>query len=1113
MNRLETQTEDLKKRIETVLKLLKQERQMYLTPVKELKKKDAGYYEWNQASETSGGWEKFAGGSCLAGEDLHCCFQAEIILPSTFTGKTAAVCVHTGAVDIWNTDNPQFLVFVDGIMKCALDMNHQEVILTGEARERQHFTLGFFAYTNSSNASLFFEVNAYAINKKVEELYYDMKVPFETATLLRGESLEKLQTIKVLAETVNLLDLRKGGSEAFYRSVEAALDFLHKNYYEILCTKQPITVHSIGHTHIDVAWKWPLRQTREKVIRSFKTVLYLMEQYPEYKFMSSQPQLYEFVKEGSAEIFEEIKQKIREGRWETEGAMWLEADCNLISGESLVRQILMGKEFFRREFGKEENKILWLPDVFGYSGALPQIMKKSGIRYFMTTKIAWNEYNRIPNDVMLWRGIDGSEILTYFITTRNYETYPELNPNPAISTTYNGRQNASQVMGTWQRFQNKDLTQEVLTCYGFGDGGGGPTAEMLEESRRMEKGIPGCPVTRQTFAREYFELLEKNLAGKCIPKWSGEFYLETHRGTYTSMARNKRCNRLSEFKNTEAELFSMMDILLDGRYPYPKEELQRTWKLTLLNQFHDILPGSSIKEVYEESQHQYLEVLSITDNLINRALNSMAERLFIEAGETGAFIVKEKKQYLLVWNQLGFERDSIVRLPFYNLEAGQQIPCQVYNMDRQLPLQRSADGSLICRVKRIPPKGFCILDIRKMEEPEDFETKKVTEEPEDLGAVKVTEKAGAPETAEDREAAEENRREQLEVDTPFYIIKLNAAAEFISLYDKEADRELVQEGKTANELIVFEDRPYEYDAWNIDSTYREKYWRVGESLNLHITENGAVRTCIRVVRKFLDSVIDQNIILYPDSRRIDFETSVDWKESQLLLKAAFPMELVTDKATCEIQFGNVERPTHSNTSWEEAKFEVCAHKWTDISEGDYGAALLNDCKYGYDIRESVMRLTLIKSGIFPNPEADRDRHTFTYSLLPHNGDYRRGGVVQSAYDLNCPPYARIIRTDKVCRKWAWSMFGTDCENVILETVKMAENSVNIIIRLYEAYGKRCRTTVSSPLIEKNLVWECNLMEEEIDAPDLMVQAGSFSAIVKPFEIKTFMIKRSCHSVI
>ncbi len=1071
--------EALEKRIATIIKVLDEARYTDNLPIDEFYIKKVEYGQRDTILENPIGWEIFRRGSYWGGRDAHYCFKTSITLPKALEGKEVVATLRTGATDIWNTDNPQFLAYIDGVMVCAMDINHCEMILAKQAEAGRTYEMGFYAYSNSEASSILMDLSIAVIHREVEKLYYDIKVPFEAAVLQREDSLNRIRTIELLAKTVNLIDLRRVGTDEFYASILEADQYLKENFYEKACSQQEVTVHSVGHTHIDVAWKWPLRQTREKVIRSFKTVLYLMEQYPEYKFMSSQPQLYEFVKEDCPEVYEQIRRRIAEGRWETEGAMWLEADCNLVSGESLVRQILYGKQFFEQEFGKGDNQVLWLPDVFGYSAALPQILKKSGIKYFMTTKIAWNEYNQIPNDIMLWKGIDGSEILTYFITTRNYELYPELKRDLDISTTYNGRQNASQIMGTWQRFQNKKLLQDVLTCYGFGDGGGGATAMMLEESKRMEKGIPGCPMTKQTFVKDFFEMLDQRLEGKRLPKWCGELYLEFHRGTYTSMARNKRYNRRCEFMNADAELFSVIDMVCGSKGPYPDKELKHIWKLTLLNQFHDILPGSSIEEVYEDSRLQYEEILALDRQLIEQSLKNISDSMALQA--------KADSSVLMVWNQLGFSRDSMVELSAVDLGTGAiEDDFEILSAGEPITVQSISKDRFVCDIKAIPSKGYRTFMINK----------------------KACDRKIIGVSSHEEKFLITTFEQEHRVETPFYSIKLNKNGEFISIYDKEAERELIQKDAVANQLLVFEDRPAEYDAWNIDSTYIEKSWVVSDLQSITVTECGPIRACIHISRKFLESTIEQDIYFYTTSRRIDFKTKVDWKEAQLLLKVAFPMDILTEKAVFDIQYGNVERPIHRNTSWEEAKFELCAHKWADLSEDGYGVALMNDCKYGYDINESIMRLTLIKSGIFPNPKADQEEHFFTYALLPHMGDFRSGRVVQEAYDLNCPAYCSILGGERhPSPDKTWSFLDVDQENVILDTVKKSEKGEDIILRMYEAYGKRCRVMVRLDPTSYDTISECNLMEEEEEG-DFSLINGCLSFVIRPYEIKTFRLHRN-----
>ena len=1041
----------VKNKLKAVLNALNPLRYSNLKPAEELWI-SSGDYQWKETFDSSTvSWSPFKRDETWGGADQHYWFKTRITIPEELNGTQVRAVLNTGATDIWNTDNPQIMVFLDGKHFATMDMNHQDVILTTKARAGETHELAFYAYSNSSGRTNFFHLDIGTYWEEVAKLYYDLLVPFEAAELLEEDDLEQIDAFKLLEGAVNQIDLTRPHSSQFFSSIRQADTYILETYYKNR-PGNPVTVHSIGHTHIDVAWKWPLKQTRQKAVRSFRTVLNLMERYPEYKFMSSQPQLYQFVKEEAPKLFEEIKEKVKEGRWETEGAMWLEPDCNLASGESLIRHILYGRKFFEEELMGPVNEVLWLPDVFGYSAAIPQIMKQSGLSYFMTTKLGWNEFNQFPYDTFLWRGIDGSEVLTYLISTKDYHKKDQ--PEKGFSTTYNGRQDAKQIMGTWQRFQNKDVSKEVLTCYGYGDGGGGPTEEMLEQSRRMEQSVARCPKTRQTFVKEFFHKLEQELDQKRLPVWSGELYLESHRGTYTSMAKNKKYNRSCEFLTGDAEFYSVLDDLLTKEKNYPKKELEENWKLLLLNQFHDILPGSSIKEVYEDSEIQYKKIIESDLDIIKRSHN----RILKSAGYVSG---KKQSSAIAVFNSLSFKRTGIVEFD-HPIENGSFMT------------QKTFDGKGIGLVKEVPSKGFLIVE-QSFSETEGTPVFTSCEKNGSDGAIKAV--------------------------TPYYEVEFDKAGNLSKIYDRTQERSLLKEGMVGNQLLAFEDRPLEFDAWNIDASYEEKQWPIDDLMEMKLLENGPIRASVLIKRKFMDSQIEQVISFYSHTPRIDFKTKINWNEHQTLLKTAFPLDILCKEATYDIQFGNVTRPTHRNTTWDQARFEVCAHKWADISEAGYGTALLNDCKYGYDIHDSVIRLTLLKSGIFPNPDADQGEHTFTYSLLPHEGDFRSGKVVQEAYDLNCPLVCTQVEGTGL---GSYSFLELEEENILSDTVKLAEDGEGIIVRFYESYGKRTNAHVSFSVTEGARYYECTCMEEELEC--LSKEAGPLTLTFKPYEIKTIKIK-------
>ena len=1004
-----------------------------------------------------GDWGEFTGEELWGGRNLHFWFRTKIKIPEKYDGKTIVFNLKTGIEGEWEALNPQFLIYVDGKLIQGIDVNHREIVLDEKAVEGTEHCIALYAYSGMHDRKVKFVPAMRIINTEIEKLYYDIKVPFEVIRHLDKDDTRRIDILKCLNETINLLDFRKPFSESFYKSIMEADEFLSEELYGKICGHNDVIASCIGHTHIDVAWLWTLSQTREKTARSFSTVLNLMEKYPEYIFMSSQPQLYKFIKQDYPEIYEKIKKRILEGRWEAEGAMWLEADCNVTSGESLVRQILFGTRFFEREFGIK-NKILWLPDVFGYSAALPQIMKKSGIEYFMTTKISWNQYNKLPYDTFMWRGIDGTEILTHFSTARDAGK----SENDTI-TTYNSKLVPTQVIGAWQRYQQKEINNEVLITFGYGDGGGGPTKDMFENAQRMEKGIPGCPRVKIEKVRDFFDRLNKKVSDeKRLPKWVGELYLEYHRGTYTSMARNKLYNRKSEFLYQDVELLALMNMMLNNE-KYPAEKINEGWETILLNQFHDILPGSSIKEVYEDSQKQYIKTLGDGKRMLNKATGDLANSINLECDS------------VIVFNQLSFVRSGIVEIELFESYEniylcepdGRYVNSQIIEKNNKKYIRFFAEN--------VPSKGYKCFKL------DNRETKMKKSE------------ANTP-----LMTVQKDRLENV-----YFRIILNECGNIVSLFDKVNKREVIKNGQKGNTLQAFEDKSLDNDAWDIDIYYQEKMWEINNVYSIEVIETGPIIGRLRLKRKFVDSIIEQDIVIYNDIPRIDFMSKIDWKEKNILLKVAFPADVNSDFATYDIQYGNVQRNTHWNTSWDMAKFEVCAHKWADLSEGGYGVSLLNDCKYGYDIKDGNIRLTLLKSAIFPNEEADKELHEFIYSVYPHKNGWKEAETANQAYDLNCPLFGKLEKAHKGILPAEFSFVSVDADNVIVEVAKKAEDSNDIILRLYEYKNKRSDVNIE---FFKDIMsaHECSLLEE--NEVEIFNDKNIISFSINPYEIKTFRLK-------
>lgn len=977
--------------------------------VPELLYRESGYKKSGEYPTVTADWKRLKRGERLSGKDLHFWLYAEVETPDAADGEELSLELVTGRDGDWDGLNPQGLLYLDGKIVQGLDINHRRVPL----EPNRKYSVMIYFYVGMISIPVEVIMNIVKTDRKVLDMYYDLKVPFDALSCFESKDYIYVKTLKCLEHACNFLDFRSGKSEAFYSGIAAAEKYLKEEYYGKEWGNPDAVVNYIGHTHIDVAWLWTLAQTREKVQRTFSTVLNLMDRYPEYVFMSSQPQLYEYLKQEAPEVYERVKEKIREGRWEAEGAMWLEADCNLSSGESLVRQVMYGKRFMKEEFGVD-NKILWLPDVFGYSAALPQILKKSGVDKFVTSKISWSESDILPVDSFMWEGIDGTEIFTYFITAQNHGN----SGLPDFQTTYTGTVTPGMHLGTWERYQQKDYNNEALVTFGFGDGGGGPTAEMLEAYRRLKKRVPGLPAANMTFAADFLDRVEKNFDENCkftkrTPKWVGELYLELHRGTYTSMAQNKKFNRECEFLCQEAETLSVWDMTsLDGSFD--RDTLHESWKTILLNQFHDIIPGSSIKEVYDESELQYKKIYADVGAIKREKLEKLAKNI----SESGT----------MVYNPNGFSASAYVQ---------------------------SGDGLIFA--ENVPAMGWKFVEEKKLE----------------------------PVTVEDRL-----------IESRHYRILFDEHMEITSVYDKDNGREVVMQGKTANSLMVFEDYPRDYDNWEITNYYKQKMWHIDNADPVQIISGNGFGG-FKIVRKYNASVIEQTVLVYSESRRIDFITNVDWHENHVLLKTAFPTTVHANKASYDIQFGSLERPNHENTSWDAAKFEVCAHKWSDLSEEDYGVSILNNCKYGHCAMGGELQLTLIKCGSYPNHDADRCRHEFTYSLYPHAQGFKRGKTINEAYILNRPMTAIASNGGGALPACA-SLISSDCDNIIIETVKPSEDGKGIVIRLFDAWDKKSDPTISFGFDAKKISL-CDLTENVTE------NIGSGSSVklhVGNFEIVT-----------
>jgi alpha-mannosidase len=1004
--------------------------------------------------------------------------RASLSIPAEWQGQQVVLAMDW---DGRHGSSMEAIAYLDGTVLAGLDQFHRTVLLPNTAEAGSHELL---IRCLLPVVQRFGGLSLQLRDPVIFQLGHAMRAQLEAVSTFHESDLARHALIERLNTAYNTLDLREGWeSQRFAESARAALERLRvgsrgaKEDSLTSSSQLPTpTIVATGHAHLDVGWLWPVWRTRQKVAHTVATALHLMERYPDYHFSMSQPQVYHFLKHDEPELYERMKARVAEGRFEPVGMMWLETDCNIPSGESLVRQLAHGRRFFAQEFPEqygpnaESNFVVWLPDVFGYSAALPQLMRGCGISSFMTTKISWNQFNRMPNDTFRWRGIDGSEVLTHFVTASDQ---PLKHWAEAQFYTYNGMMSGTEAFGTWQHYRQKAISDEVLYIFGYGDGGGGPTEEMLESANALDK-LPGYPRVKLGRIDEFFtQLYQRSWDDPRLPTWAGELYLEYHRGTYTSQSRTKQANRAAEQLLREAEFLNAWAVTRGATNQQP--ELDAAWQILLLQQFHDILPGSSIPQVYIDSNVDFAEIQrigrAVRQAAIAAVLNPQASALGSElpdiSSESGSYVV---------FNSLPWERREVAQI---ELASGDDAATFTGADSSQLTSQivEQQPGSRIALVEAtLPAYGYATIQ-------------------------SSANSSGAPTAASSTLKAQKTTLENGELR-----LELNEHGEISSLYDLRNNREAIAPGTAANQLVIYEDRPLHWSAWDIDIFYEEKPYPVHEIADWQVTEQGPLRSAITITRRFGQSTITQRLQMWRDSRRIDFVTEVDWQERQTLLRALFPLNLNATRATCEIQFGAVERPTHRNTSWDWARFEVCAHRWVDLSEGGYGVALLNDGKYGHSLNHNTLGLSLLKSAIAPAPDADAGIHHFTYSLLPHAGDWRAAEVTRRAYELNAPLFTTKDEKRKTSDSFALrpsSFVSSPTDHIVVETVKVAHDGDGLIVRLYEAHNQRGQATLvfGQPIAS---AVEVDLLEREVGPVEVSGNEARFQ--VRPFEVKSLRVR-------
>ncbi|WP_230194155.1 alpha-mannosidase [Streptomyces coriariae] len=943
-------------------------------------------------------------------------------VPAEWAGKRVEAVIDLGFVGDWPGNQAEALVHrTDGTpLKAVNPLNHYVPIgnpATGgesidylvEAASNPDILANDFAGPTLLGDVLtagdrplytFRRADIAVLDEEVWHLDLDLQVLRELMVHLGEHEPRRHEIMHALDRAMDALDLDDvSGSAAAVREVLAP----------VLASPAHASAHTIsgvGHAHIDSAWLWPIRETKRKTSRTFSNVTSLAEEYDDFIFACSQAQQYEWVRDNYPQVWARIQESVKKGQWAPVGGMWVESDGNLPGGEAIARQLVHGKRFFIEHFGIE-TKGVWLPDSFGYNAAYPQLAKLAGNDWFLTQKISWNQTNKFPHHTFWWEGIDGTRIFTHF---------------PPVDT-YNARFSGEEMDRAVRNYSEKGGGTRSLAPFGWGDGGGGPTREIMERARRLAD-LEGSPKVVVEHPDTFFAKARAEYQD--APVWVGELYLELHRATYTTQARTKQGNRRSEHKLREAELWATTAALHAPDYAYPYAKLDRLWKTVLLHQFHDILPGSSIAWVHREAEAEYARVAEELEVLTAEAVAALG------GGRQGGA--------LRVFNTSPFRRAEVVRTP-------QGAPAYV-----EVPASGSAPLTGAEPPRPVTVSGHVL----------------------DNGLVRV-------QVAEDGTLS--------------------------SVFDLRANREVLAD--QGNLLRLHTDLPNYWDAWDIDKHYRNRYTDLLEPDAVTVVEENPLVGAIRVTRSFgKGSTITQTITLRAGSPRVDFETDIDWHEAEKILKAAFPVDVRAPHSSAEIQFGHIQRPTHTNTSWEAARFEVSGHRWVHIGEPGYGVAVINDSTYGHDVSRTVredggttttVRLSLVRAPRIPDPEADQGRHRFSYALLP-------GASIEDAvaegYSLNLP-----LRVADAADTTPEPVVSVDGAGVTVEAVKLADDeSGDVVVRLYESSGGRSTGTLRTgfPLAGAQVT---DLLERPLE-PAVVGEDGTVAVVLRPFQILTLRLERA-----
>lgn len=971
-------------------------------------------------------------------------FVNTLTIPPEFAGKKVWLSMVTGA---------EVIVSKNGKLHDGIDPNRPRIVIANPAKANESIQIRMEAYTRSKPDDMrnpatigirgcvqrFSPPRLLVINEELLSLKYDMEMMLTCAYSWAPAEDIRAYLVGQIREMVKLFPHVEASKEELLATIPVLREFIDSKVYNAdLPFRASGRLAMVAHSHLDIGYLWKVSQTVQKNARTCLIQLRMMERYPEFKYAHSQAWTYEALEKYYPELFEEVKKRVAEGRWEIVGAQYVEPDGNIPSAESMVRQLVYGKRYFLEKFGVDVDNC-WLPDNFGNSSIMPQILRLAGVNYFLSNKMStWNDVNKIQHNMFIWKGLDGTEI------------------NASIPPMHFISWNApEQLFQSWKNFIDKPICSESLHMYGYGDGGSGVNEEMFENFKR-EKKFPGFPSLRLTTGKEYLDSAFKEAEGR-LTKWDGELYLEMHRGTPTTKGHLKRANRQAEFLALQSEFLCTLAALQGATYPLAA--LTDAWKKILLNQFHDIIPGSHTEPVFFEAMETYKKLEDTLTSCTKDALDSIAPDCKNDACVT-------------VVNPFSFSRNGVAFID--NVDA--KFSCVKDNTGKELPIQKieNADGSnqVAIATEEINPLSIKSLALSNA-------SSKWSNSPEQKAASN-------------------------ELENKYYRLKWNNKNQLISIYDKKRKREILDDGSIGNSWELFQDKPGQFNAWDLIDRYTDHLIEMPDWSSGVVIENGPISTALKFTRNFGKSKAQQIVRLWNTSPRIDFDTWIDWQETERVLKVAFPVSVKSRHFTTDTTAGILERDNHQNTSWQVAQFEVCCHKWVDLSEGLFGVALLNDCKYGCNVQDNILKLTLLRSPMSPDPVSDKGPNRFTYSIMSHGSDWRADNLVETAYDLNWPIKGVVSR--KVSEALENKTI-LECSDAALQcqAVKMSEDKDNsVIVRFVELYGSRGSATIK-PSFTFTEAYVTDLLERNVEK--LTHSNNELILAYRPYEIKTVKFVR------